>query len=330
MSCEAPINPLNSNSEDGVFHYAIFGGCLRSQLWFPELRAENGTLEATWTLQVASTEPSSIDAELLGTGLEPHCRVRLYRDHQGFRLSHSCTGEYSISLNGRLIRWHPRQAASVEVARADVFGRVLAVAMHAMGNLTLHASAAALGQDAVAFLAPKGSGKSTLALALCAAGGRFITDDMLSVNPDMPVVSPGVQSVRLCDDSADHLRLDHPARTGIDGKQVVDRLADEWITHDQASLSAIYLLQPTAFAAGSCPVRRTLLSPSVAAMALVQHAKVGALLGKSEAAVVFDRATRLALLVPVYTLEVAHDFHRISEVVSEIRGWHEAPATAAA
>src|SRR5258708_3453589 len=152
MSCEVPRSH-NSPSVGGANDYAIFGGCLRSELEFPELRAEAVT-DPTWYLEIDSPVAPPLRANLLGVGLEPNCRVELYRQDDGFFLCHSCAGGYGISGDGRRIRWHRKPNAAIEVARADVFGRVLAVALHAMGYMTLHASAVALQEGAVAFLAP--------------------------------------------------------------------------------------------------------------------------------------------------------------------------------
>ncbi len=65
--------------------------------------------------------------------------------------------------------------------RADLLGRVMALAAHADGRLTLHASAVSVAGRAVAFVGPKHAGKSTLALALVRKGARLLTDDTLVV-----------------------------------------------------------------------------------------------------------------------------------------------------
>jgi hypothetical protein len=63
-----------------------------------------------------------------------------------------------------------------------------------------------------------------------------------------------------------------------------------------------------------------------AAVSLVGHAKIGSLLGRSEAPVLFDRAVRVARAARVYRLELARDFDRISEVVAHLGAWHRTAA----
>jgi len=59
-----------------------------------------------------------------------------------------------------------------------------------------------------------------------------------------------------------------------------------------------------------------------AALSLVGHAKIGALLGKSEAPRVFDRAVRVASRVAVYRLDLPRDFERLGDVVTRLIAWH--------
>jgi hypothetical protein len=57
-------------------------------------------------------------------------------------------------------------------------------------------------------------------------------------------------------------------------------------------------------------------------MALVQHAKIGALLGKSEAPVLFERAVAAARAVPIYTLDFVRDFAQVDHIVGQLMEWH--------
>ena len=66
------------------------------------------------------------------------------------------------------------------------------------------------------------------------------------------------------------------------------------------------------------------------ALALVRQATLGALLGGSEAGVVFDRAVTLAKAVPVYRLDVAPGLDRVPAIVSQLLAWHGAPTPMAA
>lgn len=64
------------------------------------------------------------------------------------------------------------------------------------GWLCLHGAAVAADGEAVAFLGPNGAGKTSAALALADRGWRFLTDDLVVVDPD-GLVHPTFGQVRL-------------------------------------------------------------------------------------------------------------------------------------
>lgn len=76
--------------------------------------------------------------------------------------------------------------------------------MHQRGHLVLHASAVAMGDRVVAFIAEKGHGKSTMAAALHARGYSLVTDDVLVLEeqPDgPPLVLPSYPQLKLWPDA---------------------------------------------------------------------------------------------------------------------------------
>jgi hypothetical protein len=304
--------------------YSVFGGCLRSeQLLFPELPFSDSETPH-WSLHIADEPCERRIGEMVGAGFESNCEIVLYRIPNGFRLWHSCTGDFDIIANGSRIVWYPCDGAKLEMGRIDVLGRVLSVALHMSGLLTLHGSAVAFEQGVVAFLAPKHHGKSTLAAALLRAGARLVSDDTVAVEPNPPAaVRSGVHAVRLCSDSAEKfIRAETPQRFAIDGKHVVDHKGADLVLLGQAPLSAIYLLQPVLRGVRAPAASRTRQSVSKAAISILAHVKIGSLLGKAEASIVFDRAVTLAHYTPVYRLEVVRDFDQIDDVVDTILSWH--------
>lgn len=303
--------------------YSIFGGCLRSEIAFPELR-ESSDAAPNWTLHARSAAPDLEAAESLGElEVAPSCRVRMLRHAGGYRLAYDDTGVYDVSPDGRTIAWTSGPNPAHSAVRADITGRVLATALHAAGLLCLHGSAVALESGTVAFLAPKFHGKSTLALALARAGGRLVTDDVLPVElGEQPTAIPGVHQVKLWDDTA---ALFGVSRDGVEAgeKHLVHDFSERLLMTDRSPLAACYLLSPVA---GDQPpdtaAVRTRLGDMVSALALVRQATLGALLGGSEAAVVFDRAVSLAKRVPVYRLDVAPGLDRVPATVAQLLAWH--------
>lgn len=305
--------------------YSIFGGCLRSEIVFPELRESLGRAP-TWILSVAPRErPVDAGAELLGElDVTPACRVRMVKHAAGFRLQYDDTGTYDVSSDGRRVMWTRGPNAAVLSVRSDVTGRVLATALHAAGVLCLHGSAVALGSGTAAFLAPKHHGKSTLALALARAGGRLVTDDVLPVRlGEPPQAIPGVHQIKLWGDTAEHFGV---ARERVEPgeKHLLYDFPAERLMGAPSPLAAIYLLAPVMTGDASAAAVRTRLGDVPSALALVRHATLGPLFGGSEAAVLFDRATALARQVPVYRLDAAAGLERVPEVVDQVLAWHGA------
>lgn len=304
--------------------YQVFGGVLRSELEFPELDAV-ARGEPDWTLTETFTPAPDVP---LGPPLgedrvDVNVMVRSYAIPTGFRLVYDDTGVFDVSEGGRAIRWHRTPASDAEAGRLDVLGRVLALALHASGWLSLHGSAVALSEGAVAFLAPKGNGKSTLAFALMRAGGALMTDDTVVIEPGRPsIVRPGVQSVRLFRDSADWLSAPAPLAGTSDIKATFGQLSEDARRLTRAPLAALYLLESVPAGTIGEPVERTRLQGPPGVFQLLTQTKIGALLGGAEASKVFDSVVGVAEGSPVYRLRVTRDYEQLQQVVERILGWH--------
>lgn len=307
-------------------HYTVFGGHLCSELELPELPGA-APARADWVLRVSADPPPPVASrEKLGSAsVDEGVEVRLYAVPEGYRLEYDDTGTFDIRGGGSEVVWYPAPGASPALAQLDVLGRVLALAFHAAGVYCLHASAVVLDGGAVGFIAPKFHGKSTTAYALVHAGARLITDDTLPVSfGDPPLVRPGVQRVRLWEDSVSAVGANAAEGGEGVGKFVVDDLSAQQLLHGTSPLVALYLLAPVASNPDGEAVVRSRLSPVESALALVGHAKIGALLGGSERQTLFKRAVELAGTVPVYRLAIARDFERLPEVAARLSSWHPA------
>ena len=305
-------------------NYQVFGGVLRSELEFPELDlAMRG--EPDWTLTVtAAPAPDVPLGDPLGEDkVDQGVMVRSYSTPQGFRLVYDDTGVFDVTAGGRDVRWHRPESADLEAGRLDVLGRVLALALHASGWLSLHGSAVAMADGAVAFLAPKGNGKSTLAFALMRGGAALMTDDTVVIGKGVPAtVRPGVQSVRLFKDSAAWLSAPAPIAGTSDVKATFGQLSDDTRRLTRAPLAALYLLESVPAGTIVEPLERHRLEGPEAVFGLLGQTKIGALLGGSEAPGVFASVVALAEGSPIYKLRVARDYERLGTVVERIMGWH--------
>jgi hypothetical protein len=307
-----------------MHNYQVFGGVLRSELEFPELDpAARG--EPDWTLTVTTAPAPEVPlGDPLGEDkVDQGVMVRSYATPQGFRLVYDDTGVFDVTAGGRDVRWHRPESADLEAGRLDVLGRVLALALHASGWLSLHGSAVAMAEGAVAFLAPKGNGKSTLAFALMRGGAALMTDDTVVIGKGVPAtVRPGVQSVRLFQDSAAWLSAPAPIAGTSDVKATFGQLSDDARRLTRAPLAALYLLESVAAGSIAEPLERQRLEGPEAVFGLLAQTKIGALLGGAEAPGVFASVVALAEGSAIYKLRVARDYERLGTVVERIMGWH--------
>jgi hypothetical protein len=311
--------------------YQIYGGRLESEIEIPELRiAEPGP--ADWRLRLAASVDVLADATPIGVEqLLPDVCARLSRASDRFRLTFEDTGTFDVSLDGCDITWTPAPGTDHELARVDLIGRVLALAIHAGGDVCLHASAVSIDGQAIAFLAPKGYGKSTLAISMVGGGARLLTDDTLRLRlADPPIAVPGMYSIRLRDDSAKHVQ--RPTTSEFDGKVRIEEWRDDELSAGEAPLAALYLLAPVSPAPDRPAVARRRLKPIEAMLGVAQQGKISMILGKTEGGTLARRMAILATRVPIYSLQVSRSLERLNEVVDQMHAWHcaaEAEATVA-
>jgi hypothetical protein len=248
-------------------------------------------------------------------------QVRAFGSPTAARLAFDDTGTFDVLPAERIIAWYPGPAENAAAVRADLLGRVMALAAHMDGALALHASAVAIDGVAIALLGPKHAGKSTLALSLVQAGARLLTDDTLVVrfgDAGAAWVSPGVQQVRLWDDSA--RALDVASRGELGAKAAIDHLPRLQLESTAVRLDACYVLHAGPGDDGSM-ARRERMAPVQAALSCVGFSKLGALAGGSEGEVVLDGAARLVATVPVYTAEVPRNLTRLGAVATTFLEW---------
>lgn len=110
-------------------------------------------------------------------------RVESWRGTGGYLLRVAGAGSFEVRDDGGAISLRRPLASGgpSEAVVAAALGPCLVLALALRDTWCLHASAAALGQSAVAFAGESGSGKSTLAAALAerSAGWRRLGDDLL-------------------------------------------------------------------------------------------------------------------------------------------------------
>jgi hypothetical protein len=307
-----------------MHRYAVFGGCLESDIAFPELPAEP-VAEPNWTLRVKNLDSAAPElGKRLGTDIVyGACHVYCHRLADGFSLVYDDTGRFDVSSDGRAIDWYRPDMVSEEAARADVIGRVMALALHVQGVATLHASAVSIGGRAIVFVAPKYTGKSTLATALVNGGARLLADDAVPLRGGAePTVAPGIARLRLWEDTAATVMPGRGSVIGNSRKVLVDDLDEARVESKPTRLGAIYALSAVVGSPDEPAVVRSRLRSIHAALTLVQHARLGPLLGGAESGAILTQMAELADRVDIFELFTVRDLARIGEVVQTIFSWH--------
>jgi len=152
-----------------VYSYTVFGVGVNCAFELPELEPSPADPAHAWTVEARMDPPPAPVATLVATGSDTvygSVRVRAFISDAMARLTFDDTGTFDLMPSKRLIRWYRGPDSDTRAVRADLLGRVLAMAVHHDGALVLHASAVSIGEEVVAFLGPKHAGKSTLAMAL--------------------------------------------------------------------------------------------------------------------------------------------------------------------
>lgn len=311
-------------SEPTTNRYRLFGGTLGTVLEIPELhRADHGS-GLTWQLEVHLAQPApSMSEPVLATDEIPGAAQVTIRSSNGVvRLDYTDTGTFDVAPDGSRIDWYRPREVDETLARTDVLGRVMAVAAHRSGILTLHASAVAIDDRIVGFMAPKFYGKSTLACALADAGASLVTDDALALRGGDGVVGgPGVPAVRLRQESAMHLRRVPATLPDESGEwRHTERMSEQMVVSDWMPVDALYVLSPVS------PewrlVERTPIPAIPAAMTMVRHAKLGALLAGPLAVEYLERATSIVTSVPVFELRYPRDLSLLDDLTGRVLEWH--------
>jgi hypothetical protein len=303
--------------------YDVFGGTLRSELMIEDL-PESPARDVHWTLLVVDGGAAEPDGELLGTDtVFGETLVRGYRMTDGFGLVFDDTGRFDVSSDGSIITWHRPTGVQLDSALADLTSRVLALALHAGGVFTLHASAVSIGGGGIAFLAPKFHGTSTLCSALVLAGARALSDDTVPVRQgSVPRLSPGLPRLKLWSDTASRFFGIEGDQGGATRKHLMDHLALSQVERRSVPFRAAYVLNPVTELPDGAVATRDMLDPVSATIALVMHSKLGPVLTGSEAPVVLSRAADIVQSVPVYALNLVRDLERIDDVARVVAAWH--------
>lgn len=177
-----------------MFYYNAHGLTIRSCLKIPGLKAIQKTKNTDVVVEIgAVTDPK-----------EKEDGRRTVVNRESEILIHWREWATISIRNGRRIVVDPVEGADDRIIELLVAGSGLGVLLHQRQRVTLHASAVAIEDGAVAFAGEKGMGKSTTATAFMKEGYPVLTDDVLAIDTSTasPQVTPGGRHFKLWPDAA--------------------------------------------------------------------------------------------------------------------------------
>lgn len=247
--------------------------------------------------------------------------LSFYRVAHGFLLRFPDLADFRIAPDGVFAICWPVPGTDEATLEHLFLNQVLPMMQSAAGQMVLHGGAVEIlggsgeGGRAVAFLGPSGRGKSTLTASFAQAGGRFLTDDMLVVEPGLDgfMALPSHPSIRMWCDSRDAV-LGGAARVA---PAVSYTEKDRLQATDSLPHCAEPLLLAAAIFLGAQEAEEAVLRPLSGVAALAAWMENVFLLDIENRARVLanlDAVTEIARAVPSFAMEYPRDYNALPAV----------------
>ena len=172
------------------FHYHLYGLNVESDLALPELRSQTAPWNHNcpvklflrdaithWPIEIGADE-STLIYDPTQDGAMYTVRIEYFHAARCYRFVYSDGVAFAFDQGGTNVwgSWPPQM--SLEDAMVYLLGPVFAFVLRLRGFIPLHASAAVVRGNAVAFVGPGGAGKSTIAGGLAREGYQILGDDI--------------------------------------------------------------------------------------------------------------------------------------------------------
>jgi len=180
----------------GIVTNRIIPGVPASTIASEDLRISFGSLPA-W-LHAAQGEACYVADYNRECG-EPALRVFRVLDGKYYRFYYADQTPFVVDRSGSEVWAEWSVPLTLEDTATYLLGPVLGFVMLLRGIVCLHASAIAIGNEAIALLGPAGSGKSTTAAAFAERGCSVLAEDVVTLDDRHGefLVRPGYPCIRL-------------------------------------------------------------------------------------------------------------------------------------
>ena len=226
--------------------------------------------------------------------------------------------DFAISNDGCQIEVWPSPLTRIETFCHLLLDQVLPRVLAQQGRLVVHAGAARVGDQAIAFIGDTGSGKSTLTASLYTAGYPLLTDDglVLMQREGVTLALPTYPSLRLWPDAIASLFVQAPPVATMAQYSSKRRIimTENWAkTEVSLPLASFYVIERRAVA-DDASVSLNRLSPSEACMAIMANSFQLDVTDRRRAAKLFAIASSISEQVPVFSLVYPREYERLPEV----------------
>ena len=183
----------------GIVTNRIIPGVPASNIASEDLRISFGSLPAWLHERGTAQAEACYVADYMSECGEPALRVFRLLDGKYYRFHYADQTQFVVDQSGREVWAEWSSPLTLEDTAMYLLGPVLGFVMLLRGIVCLHASAIAIGNEAIALLGPAGSGKSTTAAALAERGYSVLAEDVVTLDDRRNhfLVRPGYPCIRL-------------------------------------------------------------------------------------------------------------------------------------
>jgi hypothetical protein len=306
----------------GVVANRTIPGVPDSPITSDDVRISFGSLP-DWLYEVSATQiETSYVAEYSHKCGNPALRVFRVLDGKYYRFSYADQTEFVIDQAGTEIWAKWIEPLTLEDTATYLLGPVMGFVLLLRGLVCLHASAIAIGNDAIALVGPAGCGKSTTAAALSNRGYSILAEDVVTLDDrvDYFLVRPAYPCIRLWPASVKALygtETHLPKLTPNWDKRYLDLTAHpEQFQQKPLPLAAIYQLGERSDDDAAPFIEP--LDRSEGLMSLVANTYATKLMDKQMRAREFELLTRVLNNVPLRRVIPHADPERISKLCDSI------------
>lgn len=305
----------------GVVANKIIPGVPASPITADDVRITFGSLPS-WLNAASNTQTETYVADSKDECGQPVLRVfgvlRLL-DGKYYRFCYADQTEFLVDHGGAEIWACWPEPLTLEDATTYLLGPIMGFVMLLRGVVCLHASAIAMGDEAIALVGPAGSGKSTTAAAFSERGHSILAEDVVTLDDrvDHFLVRPAYPCIRLWPASVKALygtKTHLPKLTPNWDKRYLD--LSERFQRQPLPLAAIYQLGERRDDRAAPFIEP--LDKSEGLMSLVANTYATKLMDKQMRAREFELLTRLLNKVPLRRVTPHTDPARIPELCQSI------------